>query len=69
MCALRYALCATPSIPTAVADLPPNLPVRRVWSPTITSTLVYGERDASLAQETDPRSAPLGADGLPRRYG
>lgn len=43
---LRYAVHVSPSIPTAISDLPPDLD-RRMWSP-ISSTLVYGDHDAVL---------------------
>lgn len=43
---LRYAVHVSPSIPTAISDLPPGVE-RRMWSP-ISSTLIYGERDAVL---------------------
>ncbi|MEW2402549.1 MBL fold metallo-hydrolase [Streptomyces sp. NPDC046862] len=43
---LRYAVHVSPSIPTAISDLPPGVE-RRMWSP-ISSTLVYGDRDAVL---------------------
>lgn len=43
---LRYAVHISPSIPTEISDLPPGVE-RRMWSP-ISSTLVYGERDAIL---------------------
>jgi glyoxylase-like metal-dependent hydrolase (beta-lactamase superfamily II) len=46
MTSVGYAIYVTPSIPTDVADVPPGLQVR-AWSP-ITSTLVYGQRDAVL---------------------
>jgi hypothetical protein len=52
MCALRYAFYATPSIPTAVADLPPNLPLRGVVADHLHR--VHGERDASPGQQSDP---------------
>jgi glyoxylase-like metal-dependent hydrolase (beta-lactamase superfamily II) len=43
---LSWSVHVAPSIPTRIADLPPDLP-ERVWSP-ITSTLITGERDAVL---------------------
>jgi glyoxylase-like metal-dependent hydrolase (beta-lactamase superfamily II) len=44
--ALTYDVHVAPSIPTAVADLPPGAD-QRFWSP-ISSTLISGERDAVL---------------------
>jgi glyoxylase-like metal-dependent hydrolase (beta-lactamase superfamily II) len=44
--ALTWSVHVAPSIPTEIADLPPDLP-RRMWSP-ITATLITGERDAVL---------------------
>jgi glyoxylase-like metal-dependent hydrolase (beta-lactamase superfamily II) len=46
MTELQYAVHVAPQIPTAVPDLPPGLD-RRWWSP-ISSTLIFGERDAVL---------------------
>jgi glyoxylase-like metal-dependent hydrolase (beta-lactamase superfamily II) len=46
MATLSYDVHVTPSIPTAIPDLPPDLD-RRWWSP-ITSTLISGESDAVL---------------------
>jgi glyoxylase-like metal-dependent hydrolase (beta-lactamase superfamily II) len=46
MAKLSYDVHVTPSIPTAIPDLPPDLD-RRWWSP-ITSTLISGESDAVL---------------------
>lgn len=43
---LTYDVYVTPSIPTTIADLPPDLD-HRSWSPT-SSTLIHGERDAVL---------------------
>lgn len=43
---LEYEVFVAPGIPTTVTDLPPDLE-RRMWSP-ISSTLIYGERDAVL---------------------
>lgn len=43
---LSWSVHVAPSIPTEIADLPPDVP-RRMWSP-ITATLITGERDAVL---------------------
>ncbi|MFD3452804.1 MBL fold metallo-hydrolase [Streptomyces sp. NPDC058691] len=43
---LDYQVHVTPSIPTEIEDIPPDLP-RRMWSPT-TATLITGEHDAVL---------------------
>ncbi|MDT0466446.1 MBL fold metallo-hydrolase [Streptomyces gibsoniae] len=43
---LSWSVHVAPSIPTEIADLPPELP-KRMWSP-ITATLIMGERDAVL---------------------
>ncbi|GAA3777675.1 MBL fold metallo-hydrolase [Streptomyces chiangmaiensis] len=43
---LDWSVHVAPSIPTEIADVPPDLP-RRMWSP-ITATLITGERDAVL---------------------
>ncbi|MEU6572601.1 MBL fold metallo-hydrolase [Streptomyces sp. NPDC046805] len=43
---LTWSVHVAPSIPTEIADLPPDLP-RRMWSP-ITATLIAGARDAVL---------------------
>ncbi|MFF3513137.1 MBL fold metallo-hydrolase [Streptomyces sp. NPDC002573] len=43
---LSWSVHVAPSIPTEIADLPPDLP-KRMWSP-ITATLIMGERDAVL---------------------
>ncbi len=44
--ALRWEVFATPSIPAITSDLPPG-EKERPWPP-ISSTLIYGERDAVL---------------------
>jgi glyoxylase-like metal-dependent hydrolase (beta-lactamase superfamily II) len=46
MSTLAWSVYVTPSIPTAIADLPPGLN-QRWWSPT-SSTLIFGEHDALL---------------------
>ncbi|GAA1908344.1 MBL fold metallo-hydrolase [Streptantibioticus ferralitis] len=43
---LNWSVHVAPSIPTEIADLPPDLP-RRMWSPMAT-TLITGEHDAVL---------------------
>lgn len=43
---LNWSVYVAPSIPTEIADVPPDLP-QRMWSP-ITATLITGERDAVL---------------------
>jgi glyoxylase-like metal-dependent hydrolase (beta-lactamase superfamily II) len=52
----------SPSIPTAVTDLPPDLEVR-VWSP-IATTLIGGEREAVLV---DPPLTTAQADAVVER--
>jgi glyoxylase-like metal-dependent hydrolase (beta-lactamase superfamily II) len=44
--ALRWEVFVAPAIPTAAADLPPGTK-QGMWSP-ISSTLIYGKRDAVL---------------------
>jgi len=44
--ALNWAVFVTPGIPIVTSDLPPGMK-QRLWSP-ISSTLIYGERDAVL---------------------
>lgn len=44
--ALKWKVFGTPSVPTVSDDLPPG-ETARMWSP-ISSTLIYGERDAVL---------------------
>src|SRR6202045_388099 len=44
--ALRWEVCTTPSIPVVTSDLAPG-EKERPWPP-ISSTLIYGERDAVL---------------------
>ncbi|MCX4409418.1 MBL fold metallo-hydrolase [Streptomyces sp. NBC_01764] len=56
---LTYEVFVAPGIPTTVTDLPPDLD-RRMWSP-ISSTLIYGERDAVLV---DPLMTISQADAL-----
>ncbi|MEV4453019.1 MBL fold metallo-hydrolase [Streptomyces mirabilis] len=57
-----------PSIPTEIADLPPDVP-RRMWSP-ITATLITGERDAVLvdalmtAEQADRLADWVAASGM-----
>ena len=46
MAELQYAVHVAPQIPTAIPDLPPDLD-SRWWSP-ISSTLIFGEREAVL---------------------
>src|SRR3984893_17891506 len=43
---LKWEVFVTPGIPTAASDLPPGTK-QGMWSP-ISSTLIYGERDAVL---------------------
>ena len=44
--ALRWEVFVAPGIPTAATDLPPGTK-QGMWSP-ISSTLIYGKRDAVL---------------------
>ena len=43
---LKWDVFVTPGIPIVISDLPPGA-TQRLWSP-ISSTLIYGERDAVL---------------------
>lgn len=46
MSPLNYDVFVTPSIPTAIADCPPDIE-QRMWSP-ISATLIYGAKEAVL---------------------
>ncbi|GAX55309.1 MBL fold metallo-hydrolase [Streptomyces olivochromogenes] len=65
---LSWSVHVAPSIPTEVADLPPDVP-RRMWSP-ITATLITGERDAVLvdalmtAEQADRLADWVAASGM-----
>lgn len=60
MSELQIRVHVSPSIPTAVTDLPPDLDVR-VWSP-IATTLISGDRDAVLVDP--PLTIAQGTDVL-----
>ncbi|MGW4983786.1 MBL fold metallo-hydrolase [Streptomyces mirabilis] len=65
---LSWTVHVAPSIPTEIADLPPDIP-RRMWSP-ITATLIKGERDAVLvdalmtAEQADRLADWVAASGM-----
>ncbi|MFE5374895.1 MBL fold metallo-hydrolase [Streptomyces mirabilis] len=61
---LSWSVHVAPSIPTEIADLPPDVP-RRMWSP-ITATLIEGERDAVLvdALMTAEQADRVAASGM-----
>jgi glyoxylase-like metal-dependent hydrolase (beta-lactamase superfamily II) len=65
---LSWSVHVAPSIPTEIADLPPDVP-RRMWSP-ITATLITGERDAVLvdalmtAEQADRLADWVAASGM-----
>ncbi|MET7974695.1 MBL fold metallo-hydrolase [Streptomyces mirabilis] len=65
---LSWSVHVAPSIPTEIADLPPDTP-RRMWSP-ITATLIKGERDAVLvdalmtAEQADRLAEWVAASGM-----
>ncbi|MFC9643051.1 MBL fold metallo-hydrolase [Streptomyces mirabilis] len=65
---LSWSVHVAPSIPTEIADLPPDVP-RRMWSP-ITATLIAGERDAVLvdalmtAEQADRLADWVAASGM-----
>ncbi|MFE2971741.1 MBL fold metallo-hydrolase [Streptomyces sp. NPDC059340] len=65
---LSWSVHVAPSIPTEIADLPPDVP-RRMWSP-ITATLIRGERDAVLvdalmtAEQADRLAEWVAASGM-----
>lgn len=65
---LSWGVHVAPSIPTEIADLPPDVP-RRMWSP-ITATLITGERDAVLvdalmtAEQADRLADWVAASGM-----
>ncbi|MFF4731225.1 MBL fold metallo-hydrolase [Streptomyces mirabilis] len=65
---LSWRVHVAPSIPTEIADLPPDVP-RRMWSP-ITATLITGEHDAVLvdalmtAEQADRLADWVAASGM-----
>ena len=64
---LKWDVFVTPGIPIVISDLPPGA-TQRLWSP-ISSTLIYGERDAVLVdafitvEQTDALVDWLAASG------